>query len=926
MAIVLKIGAFTNKQILTLVVFYPPLLSSIFSHATKLVGGMMRIVAGPLLAILLLLTGCGRKEAEDSSSSPDTQGLTDRITEKGVDESKLEAGPARRELDSYLERLEPGREGRDSEFLFLASTLGTPRIITSQLPNMQGEGKIVRFRFEKDRIKVYQVDEDDRFTGNPLNERPVLSLPVRYQCATTADGRENCTQKQVSNPGEEWRQKRYFVPDFNQVSLTHLSELKIFMGDHCFYPTSQRALNAEFTHDVLNIELEREFKLKRDMGCITQNFDFKSFSVKSPSFKVRYFYSIVRLNKLVSKDYRPVEYPVQEHLRFGFFKDRVETLGDNFDPNRPREIYYLNRFNPGRDAPRKVDFHLSASFNRPENLYLRDATHETVRRVNNALERAEANIRLNLVQAESKKKEKHSGDLRYNTIVLIDEPLALGLLGYGPSVSNPRTGEILQAHSNMYSGVLKSIVREVYQTMVRASAKKFQKKKKEEQEDDATSFPRFPQIPNPSAFTAARIKWNQEGPDTRDIAQKYQRIKRALDLQMAPQLAHHHQEKIKLSRQGVSNESLHEDEHSSPMDYQSFMELHSKNNAYHVDMVHKGNLGRELAPEITEIPDILIEGEQLKPWEELNREQRAQISKVITTGLYIAILTHELGHNLGLRHNFMGSTDSENSYTDEEAQALGMRTTPPSSSLMDYLADDLYSLSVFGKYDVAALRYAYKREVELAESGEMVKIPTTLTALQSQLAQEKKGIKSYRFCSDGHTGSALCNRFDTGFNLTEIATFYAENYWENYQERNWRNGRLNFSSFQLPGYIFRNMRSFRSMREMYEIYEIYETILGPTLMLHGCSTELLALFPQVCTNINDVRKAAILAGGFFLRILKTPDLTCALDLPKGRRIKPNVLSPCGNSTMQWTGKGHRTVLSRFPNLASGRRYKGICPP
>ncbi|KOO11198.1 hypothetical protein AKJ18_30345, partial [Vibrio xuii] len=52
---------------------------------------------------------------------------------------------------------------------------------------------------------------------------------------------------------------------------------------------------------------------------------------------------------------------------------------------------------------------------------------------------------------------KLSGDLRYNVINLIDEPLDNGLAGYGPSAANPLTGEIVHAHVNQYSGVLRSI-------------------------------------------------------------------------------------------------------------------------------------------------------------------------------------------------------------------------------------------------------------------------------------------------------------------------------------------------------------------------------------------------------------------------------------------------------------------------------------
>jgi len=54
-------------------------------------------------------------------------------------------------------------------------------------------------------------------------------------------------------------------------------------------------------------------------------------------------------------------------------------------------------------------------------------------------------------------------------------------------------------------------------------------------------------------------------------------------------------------------------------------------------------------------------------------------------------LSHELGHNLGLRHNFHGSADHEN------------HEDSPSSSVMDYIL----GMGMPGLYDRQAIRYAY---------------------------------------------------------------------------------------------------------------------------------------------------------------------------------------------------------------------------
>jgi hypothetical protein len=64
--------------------------------------------------------------------------------------------------------------------------------------------------------------------------------------------------------------------------------------------------------------------------------------------------------------------------------------------------------------------------------------------------------------------------------------------------------------------------------------------------------------------------------------------------------------------------------------------------------------------------------------------------KVVAEHQFTHVWLHEMGHVLGLRHNFKGSL------------------VPPSSSVMDYLTDDDSSLrDTPGAYDVAAIKYLY---------------------------------------------------------------------------------------------------------------------------------------------------------------------------------------------------------------------------
>ncbi|MCV5640823.1 M66 family metalloprotease, partial [Escherichia coli] len=61
---------------------------------------------------------------------------------------------------------------------------------------------------------------------------------------------------------------------------------------------------------------------------------------------------------------------------------------------------------------------------------------------------------------------------------------------------------------------------------------------------------------------------------------------------------------------------------------------------------------------------------QLKRWKYLPKELQVKAADAITVATYSNTLVHELGHNMGLRHNFKGSNDKANYYTLEQAHQL----------------------------------------------------------------------------------------------------------------------------------------------------------------------------------------------------------------------------------------------------------------
>lgn len=148
---------------------------------------------------------------------------------------------------------------------------------------------------------------------------------------------------------------------------------------------------------------------------------------------------------------------------------------------------------------------------------------------------------------------------------------------------------------------------------------------------------------------------------------------------------------------------------------------------------------------------------------------------------------HEMGHSLGLAHNFKATVDKDNYYQSlSEMKNYFPKAhndygeIPKSSSVMDYAVSDMPSLTVVGKYDLAALRFLYTAQVEGA-NGELVSlnIPQNPDEQREPLTNNSIGKtkKQYMHCSDfvQRFEDFLCTPFDYGSNPEEIATYHVTN-------------------------------------------------------------------------------------------------------------------------------------------------------
>lgn len=758
----------------------------------------------------------------------------------------------------------------NTEMMSVASTGQVSRTTSFGRPYFQGQEKIVKLEFQEHNLVAYAVDKETRFDDNITNRKVVFKIPIEHLAfreQTDAFGETiNVEEKNEFIP---WNERPYFRAKPEEFKFTSVETLptefgKIFGDQSCLTDQGQSDLEFTVKEDGIDIVIKRDYT--SSIFCennVDELFDLTWSEVTH--------YNLVPLDSLISKDYERTVYDREWERTFGYFDHVDKKLDSSNSDTQAQEEFLIHRWDPNRE---KIVYHLDPKFNKPENLGLKQATLLGLDRLNDSLAESGAKMRIETVEGDE---NFRPGNIRYSSIVMVEDPVGAGLLGYGPSVANPRTGEIVQARTVMYPGIMRKLIKRAYDELIETSSNSVAAPSPQPNQEDDDSGEVIGEGSQNQDRVMAELK--KALSEKKDLHSHIKWAKPSTSLKSGSLSGDSaDQGNLFAGNSGSSFNSLKalkkESFFKRTLDSARtlFQRLASSGDADNsieeinqIDLIEaysKNNMMPALVETFTDIADkdlqeqILAMGEG-QEWVDLDESVRESIVNLVMPYVWIPTLIHEVGHNLGLRHNFQGSEDKDNFYTLEELKAKGVTSSlgSPYSSMMEYSKSEITGLRVPGKYDIAALRYAYAGMVEMPD-GSIVEASSV----------SPSDIKEYGYCSDeGVPLNAGCNRFDEGTNLVEIMESQIDSYERRYKDSYKRNGRANFSMIDDLSAAARTNSMFRSMRIAFE-------------RVSDIMIEFNVDYDQIkeIEWLDDMNKASIVAAEFLMNVVAEPDYSCVV--------------------------------------------------
>lgn len=614
----------------------------------------------------------------------------------------------------------------NDEWLYTKTIIG--RAINSEaiLGDTQAALKI---KFARTNNSILGVDlniAQEQEVLDPTKINKVLEIPAEWVDfkLVTAGGNAQLKEDKLGDKetgSRSWQERSYALVDFNNVDR----------------------LSRSYTADNKLEKLE-----------ISQ--DYISFTIYESSSGNTYKYSLAKNNTRVPGQ----NLYADDTKLFHIFAAKRKVIDGALYRQEPdvNKLVYANRFYPEN---KEIVYHISE--NTPDHPEYIAAIQKAVTSWDEAFVKAGTGIRVRLDD-----RRVQMGDVRFNQIGFygyeIDSSFPSGgmLLGFGPSVQDTRTGQTFVAATHIYlrayrEGVIGNIRGFIRNELGLYDDKKVTDISQFKKSDELIAGGTLLQGSTSGLSNVASLYHSfKEGGDRgfeklalieADFAQQLEETYGSNQLKAAMR------KQSSAKAQKATQICTHGNVAASANNWQkirsSCLGGQTKLSAY-LDQLKAAHAAD---------PRVLnLDGEE---------EAILECAQPLMPDLLVSTLIHEIGHNLGLGHNFAGSSDGPNFAKNSDGSIAY-----PSSSVMDYPARDFDLFDRAGPYDVAAIRYLYGRTFE-SEDGRVISIGPKQSIFDAARSANAKP-KNYEVCNDYLNGdnlplyNPLCLKWDVGATPSEF--------------------------------------------------------------------------------------------------------------------------------------------------------------
>lgn len=546
-------------------------------------------------------------------------------------------------------------------------------------------------------------------------------------------------------------------------------------------------------------------------------------------------------------------YKDDRQSKFGYFVQEVSKIRSTDVIAREEDLekdYLVQRHNPTKD----IIFHfsnLTPDYKKGDDPYgleidYRKIGRNSIEYWNKAYKRAGAPNQV-LMNEEV---DAPFGDIAYNTINLIDSEKGSNLLGVGPSLVDPYSGEVINANANVYIAPFREIIAGQVRNYIKARTGLLNEPKKQlpggatlnstllgEMAEStlgikdvlATIVPEnvMKMVANfyhhgVVDFTTDDIgtggfasntdvitdlygltKFNSETSLIKNLGIIAERVPELVFLRDQGDITFKPRSRKELLKLQQALES------HRPTFYRSYFMSDTGLASDYNSMT--GQIEEQCGEVLKLVALIKNRSEaENKPAHMTTAEELPALRHCMTQiipGKFQATLIHEIGHTLGLRHNFYASADKENFFKKEEVKELygldiAEHDLPRSSSVMDYVRTEQDRLTYPGHYDIAAIRYGYANTVEVVSDAKrpntlggtyvvLKKADTNNTAgsILDELKEKGQVLAPFAYCTDVEASleiDPLCARHDFGTTPKMIVEDSINSFWESLTLYNFR--------------------------------------------------------------------------------------------------------------------------------------------